>query len=354
MKKLISLFCLCILLGQLVFLTGCPKTAQTAENKPKGMVYFTYFDTVSYIYSYANDTQEQFEANCSAVSGILGDYHNLFDIYYEYSGINNLCTINKNAGGDPLPVDERLIEFLLYAKELYTLTSGEMNVMMGAVLRPWHDCRTSASEDPKNATIPDIDDLMERSTHTDINSLEIDIDNKTVRITDPKASIDVGALGKGYATEMAAKYLKDKGISGYVLNIGGNIRIIGTKNDGSGWMTGIKDPNDPDNAYASYTELANTSCVTSGIYERYFTVNGVQYHHIIDKDTLMPSEHFSSVTILTEHSGLADALSTALFCMSYEDGARLVESIEGVEVLWIFNDGTQKHTSGYIPADINK
>ena len=353
MKKLISLFCLCILLGQLVFLTGCPKTAQKADNKPKGMVYFTYFDTVSYIYSYANDSQEQFEANCSALSGILGDYHNLFDIYYEYSGINNLCTINKNAGGDPLPVDERLIEFLLYAKELYTLTSGEMNVMMGAVLRPWHDCRTNASDDPQNAKLPDINDLKERSTHTDINSLEIDIDNKTVRITDPKASIDVGALGKGYATEMAARYLKKKGVGSYVLNIGGNIRIIGTKTDGGGWLTGIKDPNDPDNAYASYVELSNTSCVTSGIYERYFTVGGVRYHHIIDKDTLMPSEHFSSITVLTEHSGLADALSTALFCMSYEDGSALAGSIDGVEVLWIFNDGTQKHTSGYVPANVN-
>ena len=349
-----SFFCLCILLGQLVFLTGCPNRADMAENKPHGMVYFTYFDTVSYIYSYANDSKEQFEANCTAVSEILGDYHNLFDIYYEYSGINNLCTINKNAGGDPIPVDKRLIDFLLYAKELYTLTSGEMNVMMGAVLRPWHDCRTNAADNPGSASLPDMNDLSERSTHTDINSLEIDIDNCTVRITDPKATIDVGALGKGYATEMAARFLKDKGLNSYVLNIGGNIRIIGTKPDGSGWMTGIKDPADSDSSYASYTELANTSCVTSGIYERFFSVNGKQYHHIIDKDTLMPAEYFASVTVLTEHSGLADALSTALFCMSYEEGSALVDSIEGVEVLWIFSDGTQKNTSGYIPANVNQ
>ena len=89
------------------------------------MVYFNFFDTVSYIYSYADDSQNDFEANCEAVSDILEEYHHLFDIYYEYSGINNLKTINDNAGKEPVQVDQKLIDFLLYSKELYTLTNGE-------------------------------------------------------------------------------------------------------------------------------------------------------------------------------------------------------------------------------------
>ena len=92
--------------------------------------------------------------------------------------------------------------------------------------------------------------------------------------------------------------------------------------------------------------IANTSCVTSGDYERYFTVDGVRYHHVIDKDTLMPSTFFSSVTIITKDSGLADALSTALFTMSYQDGLALVEKIGSVEVLWVARDGTQYKTKG--------
>jgi thiamine biosynthesis lipoprotein len=95
-----------------------------------------------------------------------------------------------------------------------------------------------------------------------------------------------------------------------------------------------------------YLTLANTSCVTSGNYERFYTVGGKRYHHVIDKDTLMPSEYFAAVTIITENSGLADALSTALFSMSYEDGLALVEKIGGVEVLWITENGTQYKTSG--------
>ena len=345
MRILKSLSCLCLIWGLLVFMTGCPQSAPKTE--PRGKAYFTYFDTVSNIYSYAGDSQEEFDERTAAAVRILEEYHKLFDIYYEHSGVNNLCTVNKNAGGEPVKVDQKLIDFLLYAKELYTLTGGEMNVMMGAVLRPWHDCRTAASSDPANASIPSREVLEEAFKHTSIDLLEIDDENDTVRISDPAASIDVGALGKGYATEKAAQHLESLGVTSYVLNIGGNIRIIGSKPDGSGWKTGIKDPQDSDSAYAEYINLADTSCVTSGIYERFYTVAGVRYHHIIDKDTLMPSSDFASVTVITKNSGLADALSTALFSMSYEDGLKLVRSVKGVEILWITHDGEKLMTEGF-------
>lgn len=346
MKAFKSVLSLCAVIGLLVVLTGCPKTANEAISvEPKGMVYFDFFDTVSYIYSYSNDSQEEFEERCGEVSKILLEYHKLFDIYYEHSGVTNLCTLNKNAGGEAMVVDEKLIDFLLYAKELYTLTDGEMNIMMGSVLSLWHDCREGAGNDPENARIPTDEELAEARLHTDISLLEIDEEKNTVRISDPEAAIDVGALGKGYATEKAAKYLESRGINSYVLNIGGNIRIIGHKIDGSGWGTGIKDPANT-TQYAMTLDLADTSCVTSGDYERYFIVSGKKYHHVIDKDTLMPAAYFSSVSIITKDSGLADALSTALFSMSYEDGRALVEKIGGVDVLWITPDGTQYYTEG--------
>ena len=315
------------------------------------MVYFNFFDTVSYIYSYADDSQNDFEANCEAVSDILEEYHHLFDIYYEYSGINNLKTINDNAGKEPVQVDQKLIDFLLYSKELYTLTNGEMNVMMGSVLSLWHDCRETASASPSNASIPTKEALDKAALHTDISLLEIDVASNTVRITDPDARIDVGALGKGYATEKAAEHLLQNGVDGYVLNIGGNIRTIGHKHDGSGWKTGIKNPADP-SQYALKLTIADTSCVTSGDYERFFVVDNVKYHHVIDKDTLMPASYFSAVTIITPNSGLADALSTALFSMSYEDGLALVNQIGDVEVLWITSAGVQYCTPGFAELTI--
>ena len=347
MKRLKSLSCLCLIWGLLVVLTGCPQISDKAENpKPLGKMYFTYFDTVSNIYCYSGDSADVFDSRTEMVSTTLWEYHQMFDIYHEYSGINNLCTLNKNAGGEALEVDQRLIDFLLYAKELYTLTSGKMNVMMGAVLRPWHDCRTEAADDPANARIPEASVLEEAKNHISIDLLQIDDENNTVRITDPKASIDVGALGKGYATEKAAQALKNAGATGYVLNIGGNIRIIGTKPDGSGWLTGVKDPATPDSSFSAYLTISNTSCVTSGSYERFFTVNGKRYHHIIDGDTAMPAEYFPAVTVITENSGLADALSTALFCMSQEEGAALIASLDGVEALWVMHDGEVRMSAG--------
>jgi thiamine biosynthesis lipoprotein len=335
-------------LGLLVILTGCPKTAKREDViKPKGMVYFTFFDTVSYVYSYKGDTQKEFEKRCQEVSDILSEYHALFNIYYDFEGVSNLKAVNDNAGREPVKVDRKLIDFLLYAKQLHEATSGEMNVMMGSVLKLWHDCRSEAGTSPSKARIPTADELNEAAKHTDISLLEIDEENLTVFISDPKASIDVGALGKGYATEKAAEHLRSVGADSYVLNIGGNIRIIGHKQDGGSWGTGIKDPADT-SRYATVIDIADTSCVTSGDYERFFSVNGKKYHHIIDKDTLMPSEYFSSVTIITPDSGLADALSTALFSMSYEDGLRLISAMSTkVEVLWIFPNGEMRMSDGF-------
>ena len=328
-----------------------PQAAGTSTEaqsvKPQGMVYYTYFDTVSYVYSYAGDPAEQFEDRSAEVSTILLEYHQLFDIYHEYSGITNLCTVNKNAGGEPLKVDRKLIDFLLCAREMYELTDGEMNVMLGAVLRLWHDCREAATENPRNASIPEETALRAAGAHTGIELLEIDEENGTVRIADPLASIDVGALGKGYATERAAEYLESVGAEGYVLNIGGNIRCIGDRPDRSGWKTAIRDPAQDGQGYACKIRIRDTACVTSGVYERYFTVKGQRYHHIIDRDTLYPADYFASLTVVTRDSALADALSTALFCMSAEQGMALAESIGGVELLWIFPDGRMQWTPGF-------
>ena len=331
----------------LIIISGCSKkisedTQSTTEvatksvQNPKGVgrVYYDLFDTVSYIYSYRGDSEEEFTENCDMVYYLLQKYHILFDIYHEYSGVNNLCTINKNAGGDYLAVDPLLIDFLLYAKEMNRLTNGEMDVMMGSVLSLWHEGRNS-----NPPYLPDEKALENAKNYIGFEFLDIDEENNLVRINNSNASIDVGALGKGYATEKAAELLEEKGVGSYVLNIGGNIRIIGTKLDGSGWSTGIRDPKNPDSAFAIKIEVKDTAVVTSGSYERYFVVDGVKYPHIIDKDTLYPASYYDSLTVITKDSGLADCLSTALYCMPLEEGKKLVESLEGVECIWIEPDG---------------
>ena len=350
MKKALS-FLLIITLVITSSLVGCTNKDKPSYNIQTKEISYIYFNTVSIMSSYADISEDEFRTYVDEADRLLGKYHKLFDIYHEYSGINNLCTVNKNAGVAPVAVDDDLIIFLEYCKKLYTITQEKTNIMLGSVLKIWHDHRSIASDDPTKATVPSIESLTAASAHAAIDSLVIDKTAKTVYITDPEASIDVGAIGKGYATEKLYERLKSLGADNVALNIGGNLRTIGLKPDKTVWITGITNPNRlSSESFIAKVKLGEASLVTSGDYERYYYVGETKYHHIIDPITLMPSTYFSSVSIITPDSALADALSTALFCMSYEDGLELVESIGGVEVIWVDREYNVKHTDGIVFA----
>ncbi len=308
---------------------------------------FDYFDTVSIITGYAED-RETFDEVAKSAFAELQEYHRLYTIYNRYKGLENLRTINDLQDGvhRTVTVDRRIIDLLLYAKELYTLTDGRMNIAMGSILSIWHDYRTEGLDDPANAELPPMERLLAAAEHTDIANLVIDEEACTVTLTDPKMTLDVGAIAKGYAVEMVAQSLEKKGISGYCLNVGGNVRTIGTKPDGKGWTVGLEDPLGG-NDYIAYLSLSGQSLVTSGSYQRYYLVDGKRYHHIIDRDTLMPAERFVAVSVLTPHSGRGDGLSTALFCMPIEEGLALIESLPDTEAQWVFPDGSKLASNGW-------
>lgn len=342
LTKLTSLLLIAAIL--IPSLAGCKKEKVQYKN-----VSFAYFDTVTTIIG-SETSEEKFAEVSSDALALLEEYHKLYDIYNEYPGIVNLCTINKLVNGEhqKLTVDSKIIDMLLYAKEMYEKTNGKMNVAMGSVLSIWHDYRNEGIDEPWNAKLPPMDILKEASLHTDINNLIIDEENSTVYIADPKMTLDVGAVAKGYAVEMVAKYLSELGKNNYVLNVGGNIRATGVKATGERWQAGVENPEgDEDNPYIAYIELDNMASVTSGSYQRYYVVGGKRYHHIIDSETLMPAEGFLSVSLICESSADGDCLSTALFCMSLEDGMTLVNSLGGVEALWVTEDGEIHYSDNY-------
>jgi thiamine biosynthesis lipoprotein len=322
------LLCAFVIISALA-LTSCEKEIET-----KNRVFYDYFDTVSVIYDYSGGTDEEFDSACRGIEYELKTCHELFDIYNTYYGINNLKTVNDSAGKGPVKVDVRIIDLLEEAVRLYELTDGNVNVMMGSVLSIWHEHRTEGT------SVPDMDALVAANAHTSIKNLVIDRENMTVEITDPEASLDVGAIAKGFTAEHIYDMLTEYGIDGYAINLGGNLRTVGTKPDGSGWVSGIQNPdkNAPD-PYVAKLTISDSALVTSGVYERFYTVDGVQYHHIINKDTLMPEHNYLSVTVHTESSTVADALSTALFNMSIEDGRRVISSLSDTEVIYVLQGG---------------
>ncbi len=329
--------------------TDTDSAAQSSPELEKFSAYsFDYFDTVTTISGYAK-TKEQFDAVSADALRMLEEYHRLYTVYYTYEGTENLCTLNsKRADEDrAIHADRRIIDMLLYAKEMYTLTQGKVNIAMGSVLSIWHDYREEGMDEPWNASLPPIEQLREAAEHTDIESLVIDEQTGTVRITDPKMRLDVGAVAKGYAVEMVARELEAHGVTGYVLNVGGNVRTIGTKSDGGRWTVGIEDPREGSDDYLDYLYLSGQALVTSGSYQRFYTVGDTSYHHIIDTETLMPARGFTSVSVVSADSGLADALSTALFCMTLEDGQALVASLENVEAAWLCESGERVYSPGF-------
>ncbi len=353
MKKIVSvlLLVLCFCSTLSVF-SACDNTKDeekeyTTRSKT---VSNTHFNTISTLSSYGDVSAEEFDGYVKTVDEMLGYYHKLFDIYYEYAGVNNIKTINKNAGKAPVPVDEELIVFLEYCKEMHTLTKGKTNILFGSVLKLWHNARELADESADHldeSLLPTQNALAEAAKHTSIDLLVINKEEKTVYITDPAASIDVGAIAKGYAAAKIAEKLKSQGADSMALNAGGNIITIGLKPDGNHWVTGITNPDKTaENSLICRVRIGEIALVTSGDYERYFISGNKAYHHIIDPETLMPADYFASVSIFTQNGSLADALSTALFCMSYEEGLALIEEIGGVDVLWIYQDGTMKMTNG--------
>lgn len=299
------------------------------------------FDTRTEIVGYGT-SEEEFRVIADQVKEKLRYYHELYDIYNSYDGINNIKTINDNAGIAPVVVDREIIELLKISRDMYDHSEGQVNIAMGSVLSIWHDYRDMGRRDPENAKLPKMNDLKNANLHTDIGRMMIDEEASTVFLENPDMSLDVGGIGKGYAVQKTAEYVKKElGVEHMLISVGGNVCAIGGKLDGEKWTIGIQNPDLlSEKGHVGKVEVADSCVVTSGDYQRYYEVDGKRYCHIIDPDTLMPADYFASVTIICRDSAVADAMSTAVYNMTLEEGMEFVNAQDGVEAMWILKDGT--------------
>ena len=322
------------LIGALLLLSGCGTGLQRYE-----ATYWDVFDTVTTVTGYAAG-QAEFDAAAREIHDALLEYHRLYNIYESYDGLRNLKTVNDQAGIGPVPVDERILSLLQFAQTAWTETGSRVNAAMGSVLAHWHDAREQALEDPDRAALPDRSALEEAALHTDLSALELDLEAGTAFLTDPDMALDVGALAKGYAVEQVAAAAPDH----FLISVGGNVCATGPKPDGTPWTVAVENPDGGDFLKLLYAE--DRSVVTSGDYQRYFELDGVRYHNIIDPDTLEPAAYWRSVTVVADSSAAADCLSTALFTLSQAEGQRLLDQW-GAEALWIGRDGAQVMSPGF-------
>lgn len=327
-----------------VTMTGCAGKTQTKEFQAQ---YLDCFDTITTV-TVCTDSEEHFHELEEQIHEELLRYHRLFDIYQSYEDMNNIKTINDNAGIKPVKVDREILDLLELSVDMYGVTDGKVNVAMGSVLSLWHDYRTAGLQKPELAQLPDRAQLENAAKYTDIRLIEIDKNASTVYLPDSSMKLDVGATAKGYAVQKLCDFMKGKGIKSALISAGGNVQTIGTRADKKPWRIGIQNPDTTSSqGYLHALRLEDMALVTSGTYQRFYTVDGVRYHHIIDPDTLMPRNDYASVTILSRDSGMADALSTAVFNMSLEQGQELIEALGDTEALWVMPDGTEVMSAGF-------
>ena len=325
----------------LVLLTGCVRIpGNTPELTQYNATFLTLFDTVTTMVG-RYPSEKEFSDAAQSVHDELLEYHQLFDIYNDYEGLNNLKTVNDQAGISPVEVDRRIIDLLLDCRAYYELTGGKVNVAMGSVLYLWHKARNAGINDPASATLPDADKLRQAADHCAFDSVIIDEEKGTVFIADPDQRLDVGAVAKGWSLQRVAEHAP----SGLLISIGGNVLATGPKDaSGTPWVVGVTNPDGGN--YLHTLNISHGSVVTSGDYQRNYQVDGVFYHHIIDPITLYPSTYWRSVTIVCEDSGLADALSTALFLLPQAEGQALLDRC-GAEALWMDLDGTLHYSTNF-------
>jgi len=336
----------CLLLLMLTAMPACNQEPQYTAYSENMM---DYFDTVITIVGYT-ETEAEFKEYVELARQRFEELHQLYDIYSNYPRVNNVKTINDKAGIEPVQVQAELLDLIIFAQDWTITHDGKTNIALGPVLSLWHDYRNQGIDNP-NAQLPPIDKLEAAAQHADIRRVTVDTDSSTVFLEDAEMSLDLGALAKGYATELVAQELIEAGLESGAISSGGNVRTMGKPLTGKhdNWAVNIMDP---DSYYFSEDKNLDTvyvhdaSVVSSGDYQRYYYVDEVRYHHLIDPNTLMPADYYRALTVVTPDSGFADLLSTELFLLPYQESRELADSLENVEVLWIMPDGEVRTTQG--------
>lgn len=346
MKKL-RIMSTVLLLATIISSSSCTKQPEYTRHSE---VMTDYFNTLITLVAYTK-TEDEFTSYARQAEVRFAQLHQLYDIYNNYEGVNNIKTVNDMAGIEPVVVPQDLLDLVRFAKE-WTLSSHfKTNIALGPVLEIWHRYRTDGIADPENARLPSQEELVAAAAFTDASKIIIDELEETIFLSEMQMSLDVGAVAKGYATELVAQELENAGMESGAISAGGNVRTIGRPRDGKRdrWAIGILDPDSPffaDDRNLDIVYINDASIVTSGDYQRYYYVQGARYHHLIDPETLMPAKYYRALTVVTPDSGRADLLSTELFLLPYEESRALAESLQDVQVLWIMPNGEIEVTEG--------
>jgi len=252
----------------------------------------------------------------------------------------DVARINAAAGISSVQVHEDVFEVVRRAIYFAEISGGAFDPTVGPLVSIWEI-------GGKNPHVPSQEEINAALSLINWRNVELDSKNHSVFLKRYGMALDLGAIAKGYAADEAAAIIRKAGLKQAIIDLGGNILVYGEKKDKSLWRVGLQDPLENRGSYLGIVTGGECALVTSGVYERFFEYDGRRYHHIFSPFNGYPADSgLLSVTIIAKNSIDADALSTAVFVLGYEKGRALVESLEGTEAFFVFNDKSVKKTNG--------
>ncbi|MBY6952355.1 FAD:protein FMN transferase [Clostridium botulinum] len=324
--KYVTILLLCICLP-LVFV-GCDSKSEEPVSRETYLM-----GTIINIKAYGKDADKAVQASVDKIS----DIENKMSLNISTSEVNK---INKNAGIVPVKVSKNTFD-VVKASLIYSEKSkGSFDITVEPLVSLW-------GIGTDKARIPSKDEINNALKLINYKDVIINEKESTVMLKRKGQAIDLGAIAKGYTADELKKVLLNYNVSSAFLSLGGNVYVLGNKPDKTLWKIGVQNPLEPRGDYLGIVSVSDKSVVTSGNYERFFEKNGKRYHHIFDTKTGYPAEKgLISVSIISDKSIDGDALSTSVYTLGLDEGKKLIESLKGVEAIFVTNDKKVYVTSG--------
>ena len=264
----------------------------------------------------------------AAARAAIADVLRIEAKYTRYRDTSVTSAINRNAGGDEVAIDAETVALLRYADRCHALSEGRFDLTSGVLRQAWDFKRRP----PRLPTDAEIAALLER-----VGWPRVEWDEHSIRLPRAGMELDFGGIGKEYAADRAAAILREHGIVHALVNLAGDVRVIGTRPDGRLWRVGIQHPREPASVVAT-VEVVDGAVATSGDYERYFEVDGRRYCHLLDARTGRPVAHWQSVSVVADLATLAGSYAT--LAMLFAADAPTFLAGQGAHYLAIATDGT--------------
>lgn len=249
----------------------------------------------------------------------------------EWKESSAITRVNQSAGIQSVACPEFVCESVKFALSIAHKTEGAFDPTWACMWEFW---------DFKEPRIPSTDDVQQRLHLVDWS--KVIVIKNTIFLEEKGMMVGLGGIGKGIALDESRDLLLEQGITEFMLNTGGQVTVHGESK-----VIGIRKPDGLPSEIIGRVTIQNQSISTSGDYEKYFEMDGLRFHHIIDPRTGFPAKGVRSVTVIAEDATYADAFATALFVMGVKDGMALVESLKGIEALFIDDAGSLQQSTGF-------